>query len=126
MPADEVETEHASGAEYFPHKAKDGEGAGEAKAHAKAVTRTFQDTVLAGERLCPAKDDAVHHDKGNEEAQSLVHRRSIGLHDELEKGHKGCDDHDIHRDMDLVRDHRCNKGNGHVGKHQHEQRGKSH
>ena len=61
------------------------------------------DSVLAGESFRASQDDAVYYDKRNEEPEGLVHFRCVGLHRKLEDGNESRDDHDIHRNVDLVR-----------------------
>ena len=63
------------------------------------------------------EDDAVDHDQRDEKTQGLVHIRRICLHRELKDSDESSDDHDIYRDMDLVRNHRCDSGNHDVRQH---------
>ena len=124
--ADEVEPEGGSGAQDLADEAEHGEREGEADAHADAVTSAREDAVLGGEGLRAAEDDAVHHDERDEQAQGLVHRRRISLHQQLEQRDEGGDDDDIDRDVHLVRHHGGDQGDDHVGKDQDEQRRQTH
>ena len=89
----------------------------EAEADPEAVKRGINYSVLACEGLSPAEHDAVDHDQRDEQAQGLVHIRRICLHRELKDSDESSDDHDIYRDMDLVRNHRCDSGNHDVRQH---------
>ena len=72
-----------------------GESHRETETYSQSVKGRIHDSVLAGKRLGAAEDDAVHDDKRDEEAQCLVHVRSIGLHGELEDGIPDDDARDL-------------------------------
>ena len=124
--AEEVPSEDGAAAEDLAHRTEHRQRAGEAEADADAVQGGIPHAVLGGEGLRAAEDDAVHHDERDEQAEGLVHGRGVGLHQELDQRHEGGDDHDVGRDVDLVRDEPGDGGDDDVRQDQHEQGRKAH
>ena len=67
---------------------------------------SFQKGVLAGKGFRPSEDNAVNHNKGDEDAQRGIKVRNISLHYELQDCNQRSYDYDITRNLDFCRNNR--------------------
>ena len=122
----DAETEHGAASKEFADAAQNGQGEGEAQAHACTVENGRENWVFRGEGLSTTEHDAVHHDKRNKQAEGFVNVGNVGLHHQLDDGHKRGYDHDEAGDTNLVGDEALQQRNYQVRHDEDEGGGQAH
>ena len=91
-----------------------------AQPHAQTVRDGERDRVFGGEGFGPAQDDAVHHDERHENAELLVQRVGVGLHEQFHGNHERRGNGDEADDADFFGDDVAHQRDEHVGEHEYE------
>ena len=119
-------TEERTSTNELAHHAEESQREREAESDAQPVEDAGQGRVLAGKGFSTPQDDAVHHDEWDEDAEALVDVGQIGLHDELQDGDEGGDDHHEHRYAHFVGREVLDAGYDEVGADEHRHRCHTH
>ena len=106
-------------AEDLTHGGHAEQSEGEAQAHAQTIEGGINDIILAGKHLGTAEDDAVYHDKRQEDAEALVEALHIGLEQQLHHRNKAGDDDDEAGNANLIGDDIAQQGDNDIGAQQY-------
>ena len=127
IPALHTHIEQSARGEKFAERTQQHQCQREPEAHTDPVRRREDDPVFGGERFRTAEYDTVHHDQREKDPQRVIdRRRSKRLHEHIHDRHKGCNDHDINGDANLVRHNAAHHGNDHIAADQHKRGGDPH
>ena len=124
--APQGDAEDGACAEEFTHSTEAGESKGETETDADAVEDGGDGTVLGCKGFGTAKDDAVHHDEGDEESEALVNVGSVCLNEHLEHRDEAGDDYNISRDAHGIGDEFLDECNDEVAEDEHAHGGETH
>ena len=83
-------------------------------------------SLFGGKSLGPAQNDAVDHNERHKNAQSLIQRIGVGLHEQLHGHHQRGRDDDEAGDAHFLGDDGAHHGNQHIGEHQHKNNRQAH
>ena len=102
------------------------QGEGKAETHAETVQRGIEDVILTGKHFGTAEDDAVYHDKRQEDAEALIKALCVGLQQQLHHRNKAGDDDDEAGDANLIGDDIAQERNNDIGAEQYKGGCKAH